>query len=137
LALQQPEAQLVASQTQAPPEQRWPAAQAAPPPQEQPPVAVQRSAVVPQERQVPASAPHWALVVGETQTLPAQQPVGQLEELQTQLPPTHSWPGAQALLPPHLQTPVAQVSVVAVVQLTQELPLVPQVAVAEPMQMPF
>jgi hypothetical protein len=44
VALQQPLGQLVASQTQAPPTQRWPATQAAPVPQVQVPLALQVSA---------------------------------------------------------------------------------------------
>lgn len=85
-ALQQPVGQLVASHTQAPPTQRCPAPHAAPVPQRHAPV-VQRSPVRPQLVHAAPAAPQAVALVG-VQTLPAQQPLGQLVASQTQAPPT-------------------------------------------------
>jgi hypothetical protein len=74
LPSQQPPAQEVASQAQAPFAQCWPAEQAAAPPQEQAP-AVQPSATLGSQvmHALPA-APQAAMVVGSTQPLAPQQP---------------------------------------------------------------
>ena len=135
-ALQQPEGQLVASHTQAPPEQRCPVAQALPGPHLQAPV-VQRSPVVPQVVQAPPLVPHWVAVVGLTHAPPLQHPLAQLAALQTQAPPTQASPAPQAAFVPHLQLPPAQVSAEVALQVVQAAPAVPQVASALVWQVPF
>jgi hypothetical protein len=76
------------------------------------------------------------------QTLPWQQPPGQLDALHTQAPPTQARPAPQAALDPHLQVPPEQVSVLVRSQLPHDPPPVPQVAVlfvlhTPPEQHPF
>ena len=81
LPAQHPVGQEVASQTHAPPTQRWPAPHAAPPPQVQPP-AMQPSALLgSQDTHAPPPAPH---VVGEAvwHVEPVQHPSGQVVALQ-------------------------------------------------------
>jgi hypothetical protein len=107
-ALQQPVGQLVASHTHAPPTHRWPAPQAALVPQRQAP-AVQRSPVVPHEVHAAPAAPHAVAPVG-VQTLPAQQPLGQLVASHTHAPPMQRWPVPQAAPVPHAQAPLRQLS---------------------------
>jgi len=85
-ALQQPLGQLAALHTQVEPTQAWPAAQAALAPHAQAP-AVQRSPMAPQLAQLAPAAAQAVAVVGATQAVPLQQPVGQLAALHTQLPP--------------------------------------------------
>jgi hypothetical protein len=125
---QQPFAQLVASQVQAPPTHRCPAAQAAPMPQAHAPF-VQRSAVVVQAWQVEAGAPHEVALCAEgaTHWLPWQQPPGQLVALHTQAPPLEQvWPAAQAAPVPHSHTPPTQ-ALVDPLHGPQAAPPVPQV----------
>jgi hypothetical protein len=127
-ASQQPVGQLVASQTQRPPEQRWPVAQTAPPPQEQAPEEVQRSerlSQVPQEVEgAPQAAVDWLEEARQAAPGP-QQPVGQLAGVQTQVPAEQTWPTAQAAPLPHLQAPVTQ-ALVRPEQTEQAAPPVPQ-----------
>jgi hypothetical protein len=135
-ALQQPVGQLVASQTQAPPEQRCPAAHALFVPHLQAPV-VQRSPVVPQLVQAPPVIPHWVAVVGLTHAPPLQQPLAQLAALHTQAPPTQARPAPQAAFVPHLQAPPTQVSAEVALQVVHAAPAVPQVASALAWQTPL
>jgi hypothetical protein len=60
--------------------------------------------------------------------VPLQQPPGQLAALQTQTPPTQAWPTPHAAFVPHLQTPAAQVSVVAAGQAKHALPWFPHLS---------
>jgi hypothetical protein len=134
LLAQQPSVQLVASQTQAPPLQRRPAAQAGPPPQVHAP-AVQVSVACPRHDEQTAPAIPQALSPGTWQTPSKQQPLGQLRGLQPlQVPLVHAPPPGQlwqARPPlPHLSDapPSAQKSP------SQQPPQVlgPQVEVAPP-----
>jgi hypothetical protein len=82
LPRQQPSAQEVASQTQPPATQRWPASQAAPVPHRQP-EAPQRSArSASQAWQEAAWEPQASIVAGDTQAEPWQQPAAHVAGLQ-------------------------------------------------------
>jgi hypothetical protein len=85
---------------------------------------LQVSAVTPQLAHAEPVAPHWAWL-GVTHAPPLQQPIGQLVESQTQLPPTQRWPAPQVSPPPHAHIPNAQLSEVDV-QVTQFAPPPPQ-----------
>lgn len=105
--LQQPLAQLVASQTHVPEEQRWPVAQAAPPLHRHMPLAEQLSAVMPHAVHAAAEVPHAPVVGGLVQAVPVQHPEGQLVASHTQLPLTQWLPAAQIAPPPQRQVPAA------------------------------
>jgi hypothetical protein len=128
VASQQPVAQLVASHTQAPPEQRCPTAHVAPLPQAQAP-AVQRSDFESQAAHIAPAEPQleavWLPLA--MQVLPEQQPPGQEVALHTQLPPEQVCPAPQAAPVPHLQAPLVQVLVLPE-QGAQAAPPVPQLA---------
>ena len=145
----------VASQTQLPPRQRWPAPQAEPAPQAHEPAAVQLSAVVGlQVVQAPPPVPQRASVA-ETQVVPSQQPFGQEVASQTQVPATQRRPAPHTGPLPQAQLPDgAQRSVVSASQPTQAPPPSPQVSsegalqvapeqqpfgheVRQPLQLPF
>jgi hypothetical protein len=138
-ALQQPARQDVASQTQAPPAQRWPAPhtdplmphwqpitgaqlsalmpQAAPPRQVQAPLAEQPSALAPQLAHTAPVAAHWVTVRGETQVplaVAVQQPDGHEVASQVHTPATQRCPvPVHAGFVPHRQpVPSAQLSAV-------------------------
>jgi hypothetical protein len=145
----------VASQTQLPPRQRWPAVQAGPAPQAHEPAAVQLSAVaVLQVVQAPPPVPQRAREA-ETQVVPSQQPFGQEVGSQTQAPATQRRPAPQTGPVPQAQLPDgAQRSAVSASQPTHAAPPVPQVSsegalqvapeqqpsgheVRQPLQLPF
>ena len=114
---QQPDGQLVASQTQLPPKHRWPSPpsvpQIGPLLQAQAP-AVQRSDLASQLPQFVPLGPQLAVVwlAAPRQAAPLlQHPVRQEAGVQLQLPPWQTRPGPQALPDPHLQTPPVQVLV--------------------------
>jgi hypothetical protein len=87
LPLQQPLAQLVPSQVQAPATQCWPARQAAPGPQPQVPSVAQLSLITGSHpRQAAPPVPQVA-ALGVVQTPVAQHPLGQVEALHA-LPPS-------------------------------------------------
>jgi hypothetical protein len=89
LLLQHPLGQLVASQTQLPDTQCRPVVHWLFAPQRQAPRLLHESARIGSHTvQAPPSTPHCAAVVGVTQVLPLQQPVGQVMALQ----PVHAWP---------------------------------------------
>jgi hypothetical protein len=74
----------------------------------------------------------------------AQQPFGHEASLQVHVPPSHTVPGPQGALVPHMHAPVAasQVSALAAGQATQATPATPHVLVdrawhAPPEQQPF
>jgi hypothetical protein len=109
--LQQPLAQLVGSQTHAPPLQRWPAAQAAPPPQVQVPLVQPSVALVRQDAHTAPPMPHW-VSVRVWHTPSKQHPLGQ-------------WPAEQPVHVPPLQEPPAG-------QDWQASPPLPHLSVAVP-----
>lgn len=115
LPLQQPLGQLVASHTQLPPEQRCPAAQALPPPQVQLPLVHASAVVASQVVQLPPpGVPHAPREKLVTQLDPLQQPLAQLDESHTHIPPAQCWPAAHGTPVPHLHWPaLLQVSPVA------------------------
>jgi hypothetical protein len=125
-ALQHPVGQLVESHTHAPLTQRWPDAHALEVPHRHAP-AVQRSAVALHAAHDAPGAPHCAAVVGLTQVLPLQQPLGQLVALHTHAPATHCCPGPHAGFAPQRHAPPLHVSALALLQAVQALPPVPQV----------
>jgi hypothetical protein len=152
---QQPVGHDVASQTQLPPRQRWPAPQDGPAPQAHEPAAVQWSAVAAlQVVQAPPPAPQRASVA-ETQLVPSQQPVGHEVASQTQAPATQRRPAPHTGPLPHAQLPDGeQRSAVSASQPTHAAPPNPQVAsegalqvapeqqpfgheVRQPLQLPF
>lgn len=98
LPVQQPDAQLVASQTQAPPTQCCPWAQTAPLPQAHWP-ATQESARASQVTQAPASRPQF-ITEGVRQSLPTQHPAAHVCAQPWHTPPAqgeapqsaHAWP---------------------------------------------
>jgi hypothetical protein len=126
LASQQPVGHEAALQTHAPPTQALPVPHAGPEPQPQVPPA-QLSAV--RGSQVVQAAPPVPQepVAGVLQTLPLQQPEGQLAALHTQVPPTQAEPAAHAAPPPQEQLPPLQVSLAP--HAMQDEPLSPQAAV--------
>ena len=119
----------VASQTQLPPRQRWPAPQAEPAPQAHEPAAVQLSAVEGlQVVQAPPPAPQRASVA-ETQVVPSQQPFGQEVGSQTHAPATQRRPAPHAGPLPQAQLPVdEQRSAASASQPTHATPPTPQVS---------
>jgi hypothetical protein len=116
-----------------------PLAHAGPAPHWQAPVAEQALAVtVLQDTQVPPAVPH-AASDGVLQTPPAQHPVGQVCELQTQAPLTQALPAAHGPGPvPQRQVPVApsQRSARVVSQAMQAAPRVAQPLNAGAWQVP-
>lgn len=121
LLSQQPEGQLFALQTQAPLTQACPEAQAVPLlPQTHWPLE-QLSAVMPQTTHVPPLVPQLEAVGGVWQTLPAQQPVGQLVASHTHTPLTQRVPAGQFPVLPQVHAPLTQLSPAGqtVVQLPQ------------------
>ncbi len=126
LPSQQPFGQLVASHTQLPAEQRWPAPQTAPVPQAQAPL-VHRSAPTPQPAHEVPAAPHAPSVSepSATQVVPLQHPPGQLLALHTQAPPTQACPAAHAAPEPQVQLPCALHPSAVGPQAVQVAPLAP------------
>lgn len=123
--LQHP-AQLVVSHTQLVPSQRRPGPQGAPAPQPHPPSPWHREAVTGlHAAQLLPRAPQLAAVVGVTQVLPLQQPLGQLVASQTQVVPLHTWPGWQAGPVPHAHWPPTQALLVGATHAWQKAPPVP------------
>lgn len=123
LPRQQPP-QLVELQTQAPLTHCWPLPQVAPPPQWQAPSLPQLSELSGlQAVHAAPLVPQLLTVPGLTQVLPLQQPVGQVDALQTHWPFMHSWPAPQGALLPHLHVPLLlQVSAEVLEQVVQVLP---------------
>lgn len=123
---QQPVGHEVASQTHAPPTQRWPALHAAPPPQLQSPALEQASAsVVSQLEHAEPSLPQLVRLAAR-QVVPSQQPLGQDVASHTHAPPSQRWPTAHIALPPHAQTPPeVQPSARVASQATHAAPAVP------------
>jgi hypothetical protein len=126
---QQPSGHEFASQTQAPPKQRWPAVQAAPAPQAQTPVGVQLSAVTGlQGKHTLPAVPHL-VNDGVAQLLPSQQPVEQEIASHPHTPFWQRRPGPQAGPAPQLQVPVDEhPSAESGSQPTHTAPPTPQVA---------
>ncbi len=58
-------------------------------------------------RQASPFLPHLSRVLPGSHVLPEQQPEQELG-VQRHVPSTHSWPGPQGLLPPHLHCPPSQ-----------------------------
>lgn len=86
LPLQQPLAQLVPSQVQAPATQCWPARQVAPGPQEHAPLAAQPSLVTGSHLRQAAPPLPQAAAPGVVQTPVAQHPLGQVVALHASAP---------------------------------------------------
>jgi hypothetical protein len=89
LPVQHPVAQVVESQTQAPPLQRWPAPQAAFAPHRHWPPEQVSALLVSHSTQLAPLVPQ-VMVLGVLQRLPAQQPLPQELALHTQAPPEHT-----------------------------------------------
>jgi hypothetical protein len=105
---QQPLGHDVASHVQTPAAQCWPGPHAAPTPHLQTPSETQVSDwIVLHLTQVAPLAPH-ASDERALHAVPAQQLLGHDVASHTQSPPTHSWPGAHAALPPHSHLPVTE-----------------------------
>jgi hypothetical protein len=115
--------------------QAWPVAQAGPLPHTHIPLA-QLSALVPQEVHTAPLVPH-PVALGVMQTLPEQQPLGQLALLHTQAPPWQRWPAEHAGLVPHVQAPLVQLSARVTLQATQAAPFVPQAVIEGLVQIPL
>ena len=127
LPVQHPVGQEVASHTQLPPLQRWPAPQAALAPHLHWPPAQVSALLASQATQLAPLVPQ-VLVLGVLHRCAAsQQPPAHEVELHTQVPPEHSWPATQAAPPPQVQVPLAlQPSAFERSQLAQAAPLTPQ-----------
>jgi hypothetical protein len=147
VAVQQPLGQTVESQLQPPAAQCRPAVQAALPLAVlvlhwQTPVVVLQLSVVPLVVQLLHAAPLMPQAVAdwETHVAPLQQPVGQVEALQTQVPalpvPLHCEPVRHGFAVPHLQTPATHWLLEVALQATQAPPLVPQAPIAFALQVP-
>jgi hypothetical protein len=121
---QQPFGQEAALQTHCPWTQACPVPHAGPDPQVHAPLVQPFAVVVSHAAHAAPSLPHTASVVaGVVQVVPAQQPPGHDAASQTQAPPEHSWPAAQAGPLPHEQSPAAeQLSAVPAEQATQPSP---------------
>jgi hypothetical protein len=90
--------------------------------------------------QVAPPAPHEVVVVPAEQVLPLQQPLAQLVESQTQLPPElHRWPAEQAEFEPQRQLPLEeQLLAVVLLQAAQLAAPVPhEVSVGGLTQLPL
>jgi hypothetical protein len=126
LPVQQPVPQELASHTQAPPLQRWPAPQAAPEPHLHAP-PVQLSALLRSQPTQALPASPQAAVEGLVQIFPLQQPVGQEVPSQMHWFPAQRWPAAQAGPAPQPHWPFAvQRSDVCTSQARQAPPSMPQ-----------
>ncbi len=125
---QHPVGQEVASHTQAPPTQRWPAEQAKLAPQRHSPPA-QRSARVSQAAQAAPVAPQLVTSFPVRQVLPEQQPAQEVaSQVQVLVPPRQRCPIPQGAAVPHRQVPVTeQLSARIASQATQAFPPTPQV----------
>jgi hypothetical protein len=119
LPLQQPLAQLVPSQVQAPATQCWPARQAAPGPQPQVPSAAQPSLINGSHARQAAPAVPQVAALGVVQTPVAQQPLGQVEALHAFAPSRRQvdeQPSSDVVLPsshssmPERTTPSPQIA---------------------------
>ena len=107
--VQQPVGQEAESHTHAPLTQVCPVPHAGPGPQVQAPARQPSAVVFAQDVQAAPPLPQTASVVaGEVHLAPEQQPSGHDDALQTQTPPEHSWPVAQAAPLPHEQSPAAE-----------------------------
>ena len=124
---QQPVGHDVASQTQAPREQRCPAEQAAPGPQWHAPPAQLSAFVASHDAQAAPPAPQ-VLALGALQVVPEQQPFGQEVASHTQAPPTQRWPAPHAAPGPQWQPPPMQLSAFVASQAVHAPPAAPQVA---------
>ncbi len=135
--LQQPLGQLVPLQAppvQMPLEHVWPMPHAGPAPQRQVPLLAQVFALTGlQVAQVSPPAPQ-VLRLRAWQTLPTQQPLGQLVPSQTHWLPTQRWPPTQAMSDPQRQPSPAQVSARVRSQVEQAPPAGPQLAIAIALQ---
>jgi hypothetical protein len=130
LPTQHPVGHEVASHTQLPPVQRWPAPHAfAFAPQTHAPADEQRSLLVASHvAQLPPLTPHLLIESG-TQLFPSQHPVGHEVASHTQAPPRHIWPAAQAGAAPQVQAPLEEhPSAWTASQPPQSAPPVPHVA---------
>jgi hypothetical protein len=85
---------------------------------------VQLSAVAPQLVHAPPFVPQVE-DEGALQVVPLQQPLGHDVELQTQAPPTHCWPAAQAGLLPQRHAPLVEQLLAPMPQLTHAAPAGP------------
>lgn len=109
LPTQHPAAQEVASQTQAPPTQRWPVAQAAVAPQLQvPPVPVQPSARLAGHAPHAAPAAPQVEAVSAVQVSPAQQPEGHEAASHWQPPTPQLCPAPHCASVPQRQAPLVE-----------------------------
>jgi hypothetical protein len=125
---QQPLGHEKASQTHAPPAQRWPVAQAGPAPHAQAPAGVQLSAIAgSQGWQAAPDAPHRASAIADTQVEPSQQPLGHDVASQAQRPPVQCCPATQVGPPPQPHAPPGeQPSARVASQPTHTAPPLPQ-----------
>ncbi len=130
LPWQQPFAQLVASQTQLPLMQRWPAPHAGPVPQLHTP-ATQPSAFRPHAPHAAPAVPHVDVVFPLWHAFAWQHPVGQLVASHTHWPATQRWPATQLAPAPQRHWPIAQVSA-PTPQSRHAPPVGPQAAAAVP-----
>lgn len=105
---QQPVAHEVASQTHAPPTQRWPGAHARPLPQTHAPAGEQASDVSGLQATHAPPGGAQAASVRAVQTPFAQQPVGHDVASQPHPVAPHAWPGAHWGLVPQRQSPAAE-----------------------------
>ncbi len=123
---QQPLAQDVLSQTQAPLTQRWPAPHGAPVPHWQVPAVEHRSEAAPQLTQALPETPQLP-TAAVLHVVPLQQPLRHESASQMQAPPTQRWPAAQDAPAPQEQVPVdEQPSATAGSQVTHAAPGAPQ-----------
>ncbi len=108
---QQPVGQLVASHTQAPPLQRWPAPHAGLLPHAQVPSLAHESARVGSHgAQRSPGAAHVAPDSSVQRSLTSQQPAGQELGSHTHEPLSQRWPGSHAGPPPHVHVPPTHAS---------------------------
>ena len=138
---QHPVGQDVESHLQAPETQCSPEGQRPPAPHEQDPEE-QVVALVVQLTHAAPPVPHVESPLVSHCPALVQQPLAHDDALQTQTPPTHSWPCAQGALVPHLHWPPVQRSVEVEAQAVHVPPAVPQVALVcrsqvVPLQQPF
>lgn len=124
---QQPVGQLVASQTQAPPTQRWPAAHWALAPQRHWPLVHESARLATQAVHAPPLVPQAARSITR-HWFPWQQPLGQVVSSHTHMPPEQRCPVAQAAPAPQRQAPLKHESAFAVSHGLHMPPPVPQAA---------
>jgi hypothetical protein len=123
---QQPFGHEVPLHTHAPSTHTCSAVHFGPDPQTHAPALEQPLASAPQDTHAAPAVPH-ASTDATSHTLPWQHPVGHDVDVQAHIPPTHAWPGAHSVPPPHVHAPAVQASDLVASHAEQVTPFTPHV----------